>query len=114
MDATEMKVYRRVAELMGYQNITPVVDVLYGMAPESAGLSYIPTFTRDWYTALSAANMLFDDVKYVTAEDGTYAGVFIKGDQSVEVTSVSGPMLFCTAIIQFYGLENQPKKGKKK
>jgi len=36
----EKQIYTRVLALTGYTNIVPVVDVLYGMAPESPALAY--------------------------------------------------------------------------
>jgi len=123
MEPLERQVYARIAELMGYNSITKVVDSLYGIQPGSTALAYIPMYTRDWHSAKKAADKLFDTVSWLQAEDGSYAGTFGKGDQSVDVTAVQGPMLFCEAIIQFYGLgmeiepaQEEPKhvRGKRK
>jgi hypothetical protein len=41
---------------------------------------------------------------WMQAEDGSYAGTFMTDKKSVEVVAATGPMLFCNAMIEFYGL----------
>ena len=111
----EKQIYARIAALMGNTNIVPVVDVLYGMAPGSPALAYIPMFTRDFFVAKAAAEKLFDEVRWEKAEDGSYAGTFVKDDKAKEVVAATGPLLFCNAIIELYGLgmeitEDKPVK----
>jgi hypothetical protein len=43
-------------------------------------------------------------MRWVQAEDGSYAGTFVKDEKSVEIVAATGPLLFCNAIIEFYGL----------
>ena len=54
-------------------------------------------------------------MRWVQAEDGSYTGTFVKDEKSVEVVAATGPLLFCNAIIGFYGLgmeitEDKPVK----
>jgi hypothetical protein len=77
---------------------------------------YVCHLRCDFYVAKAAAEKLFDELRWIQAEDGSYAGTFVKDEKAVEVVAATGPMLFCNAIIEFYGIgvEITPAKSEPK